>query len=77
MYKAFLIKQSQDLSCAFEIYEQSTSRNIRSLAPVVCLNELANIPKCRNLIRNLIAAEEIGANDIIEEVFTSVYSKLQ
>lgn len=76
MYKAFLIKQSHDLSCALEIYEQSTSRNIRSLAPVECLNELANIPKCRNLIRNLLAAEEIGANVLIEEVFTSVNRKL-
>ena len=72
MEKEFLNKQAQDLNLAFELYERNTSRNIRSLAPVQCLGDLASIPACKALVNNLIAAEEIGADYLIEEIFSEM-----
>ena len=72
MEKAFLNKQAQDLNLAFEFYEKNTSRNIKSLAPGQCLAELASIPVCKALVNNLIAAAEIGAENLIEEIFFSL-----
>ena len=71
MEKAFL-EQAEDLNSALEFYEKNTARNIRSLEPGKCLAELASIPVCKALVNNLLAADEIGADKLIEEVFSSL-----
>ena len=72
MNPKFFKVQSEKLREAFVAFEKATSRNIRAMQPKECLRELSTLPVCRSMIIDLLAAQELGADEQISGIFAAV-----